>query len=388
MRIVGSILATGALAFVGFFSLIFLALSGEVLFYPYFIPIMFGLLILFSNLAIWGQWKKKWFIWSLVSFLVISFLSVTGFEVNENRLEASKIMSKQDVNLSEYEPFQASSKAVKLKETSSFTITDNIPRLDGSTALYPVYAGFVQAVYPKRDYNPYDYDKSSESGQVVSTQTAHAFERLLAGNTDIIFVPKPSNKYMELAKEKGKELKLTPIGKEAFVFFVHAENPIHSLTVEQIQGIYSGKLKSWKELGGSNDVVEAYQRPEESGSQQALIRFMGDQPIMKPETEKVAAGMGGIMNQVAEYQNKKNAIGFSFRYFSEEMVQNGKIRNLAVNGIQPTKQSIRDGSYPITVEIYAVTAGTTNPNVEPFIQWILSEQGQRIIEETGYVGVK
>lgn len=386
MKIIGSILATGALGFAGVFSFIMMALEGKIHFYPYFIFIIVGLSILFVNLAIWGQWKKKWFKISLLSFIAISVLSVGVNEVNEKRIKDSKIMSKQDVDLIEYEPFKPNSKAAKLKEKSSFTLKDNTPKLDGSTALYPMYAGFVQAVYPERKYDP--YDASPYSGQVVSTQTANAYERLLAGDADIIFVPKPSKKYLELAKERGKKLKMTPIGKEAFVFFVNAENPVKSLTVEQIQKIYTGEIKNWKDVGGSNKEVEAYQRPEESGSQQALIRFMGDKSILKPETEKVALGMGEIIVQAAEYQNKENAIGFSFRYFSEEMVKNGNIRNLAVNGIQPTKETIRDGSYPITMEFYAVTAGTKNPNVEPFIQWILSKQGQTIIEETGYVRIK
>ena len=202
-----------------------------------------------------------------------------------------------------------------------------------------MYAGFVQAVYPKREYAPYD-------SEVMSTQTSNAYERLLSGEVDMIFVPQPSKKYMELAKENGKELKMTPIGKEAFVFFVNGSNKVNSLTVEQIQEIYSGNIKNWKEVGGTDNLIEAFQRPEESGSQQALIRFMENKTIMKPTTERVAAGMGGIMNQVAEYQNKENAIGFSFRYFSEQMVHNGKIRNLAINGIAPTKETIRDGLIP------------------------------------------
>lgn len=379
MRIIGSILVTGVLTVIGFYAMLFAAFSGHGQFYMPFVITVAVLAAIFSNLAIWGLGKNKWFKRSFVSFICLGLISVGIFEINQKRVESLKILTRQDVDLHEYTPNRQGTKTIILQEESTFKIKENLPRLDGSTALYPVYAGFAQAVYPKREYDPYQ-------SEVMSTQTSHAYERLLAGEADIIFVPQPSKKYLE-SKERGKELNMTPIGKEAFVFFVNAENPVDTLTVEQVQGIYSGKIRNWKEVGGTNDVIEAFQRPEESGSQQALIRFMGNKTIMKPSSERVAAGMGGIMDQVAEYQNKENAIGFSFRYFSEEMVQNGKIRNLALNGVAPTKETIRNGSYPATMEIYAVTAGSENPHIEPFIHWILSKQGQTIIEGTGYVSI-
>jgi phosphate transport system substrate-binding protein len=381
MRIVGSILVIGALAITGFYAMLFAAFSGHGQFYMPFVITVAVLVAIFSNLAIWGQGKKKWFKMSFVSFISLSLISVSIFEINQQRVESLKILTKQDVNLHEYTPNRPGTKTVILREESTFRIQENLPRLDGSTALYPVYAGFVQAVDPEREYDPYH-------SEVMSTQTSNAYERLLAGDVDMIFVPQPSKKYMELAKERGRELKMTPVGKEAFVFFVNADNKVNTLTVEQVQGIYSGNIRKWKEIGGTDDFIEAFQRPEESGSQQALIRFMGNKTIMKPTTERVAAGMGGMMDQVAEYQNKENAIGFSFRYFSEEMVHNGKIRNLAIDGVAPTKETIRNGSYPATMEFYVVTAGSENPHIEPFVNWILSKQGQTIIEETGYVSIQ
>ena len=118
-------------------------------------------------------------------------------------------------------------------------------------------------------------------------------------------------------------------------------------------------------------------------------------PLMEPEKEDRIAGMGGIITQVAGYRNHKNAIGFSFRFYSTEMVENEQIRLLALNGVAPTKDTIREGSYPISSNFFAVTAspiGEPAPeeqdaDLRAFIDWILSEQGQEIIERTGYVGV-
>ena len=117
---------------------------------------------------------------------------------------------------------------------------------------------------------------------------------------------------------------------------------------------------------------------------------------MEPETEDRIAGMGGIIEQVASYRNYKNAIGFSFRFYSTEMVQSGDIRLLSLNGVAPTRETIRDGSYPIASEFYAVTAapiGAPPPQAQDkdlgaFLDWILSPQGQAIVDQTGYVSVR
>ena len=67
------------------------------------------------------------------------------------------------------------------------------------------------------------------------------------------------------------------------------------------------------------------------------------------------------------------------------MSPNDNIKLLAVNGIEPTPENIRSGVYPFTVDVYAVTAGSGNANTEKLINWILSEQGQKLIELCGYV---
>jgi len=106
-----------------------------------------------------------------------------------------------------------------------------------------------------------------------------------------------------------------------------------------------------------------------------------------PPKEDVVSGMGGIIAKTAEYRNHRNAIGFSFRFFAEEMVSNGNIRLLAIDGVYPTRETIADGTYHLASEFYAVTANTVNPNVERFIEWILSPQGQSLVEKTGYTPI-
>jgi phosphate transport system substrate-binding protein len=283
-----------------------------------------------------------------------------------------------------YEPFRDFTREnnllAKLDGESSLKIIDNLPILDGATALYPVYASFVQAVYPEAEYRYSDE-------LVLCSTTNGAYENLLEGEVDIIFCAGPSDKQVKQFNDKGLNLKLIPIGKEAFVFFVNKENPVDNVTVENIRGIYSGKIRNWNKLNGKFQNIRAFQRPENSGSQTMLEKMMGNIPVIKPRKENVSYGMGGIINQVADYRNFSNAIGYSFLFYSTEMVKNDHIKLLAINGVFPSRETIRDQSYPFSYYFYAITVEgiEQNENTELFIEWILSEQGQELIQKTGYL---
>ena len=304
-------------------------------------------------------------------------------------------MDDRDLLLWQYEPFAPDTKAASLVEPSTLILSeDALLRLDGATALYPVYAGFVQAVYPQGEYPRYTATEDGY-GLVTCSGTVDAYQRLIQGDADVIFAAAPSQEQLDMAAQAGVELHLTPIGREAFVFFVNSKNPVEGLTVEEIQGIYTGQITNWSQLGGKNQSIRPFQRQDNSGSQSALLRLMEGLPLIEPEQEDRVGDMGGIIRDVADYRNYANAIGFSFRFYASEMEANDQIRLLALDDVAPTKETIRDGSYPISDSFYAVTAAPTgqpdpresDPQLDAFLRWILSEQGQRIIEASGYVGI-
>jgi len=293
--------------------------------------------------------------------------------------------------LYDYDPLQEDNLLAHTQDPSTLTLSGELPRMDGATALYPVYAAFADAVYPDGALEDAVYTTDSwgwmeENSLLRCSTTSEAYKALAAGEADIIFVAAPSDAQMENAKAMGEEMLFTPIGKEGFVFFVNSQNPVDNLSAEQLRGIYSGKYTNWKDFGANLGKIRAFQRDEGSGSQSTLVRFMGKTPLMTPCIEEIIDGMGGVIHRVADYKNYKNAIGYSFRFYSTEMVKNNQIKLLCINGVAPTVENIANGSYPITGDFYAVTlASNQNPNVNLLIEWILSEQGQELIEKTGYV---
>lgn len=325
-----------------------------------------------------GNRKKALPVWAvIISFYLLAVsASIGSYEYNES----ITIDTSPNINLDEYLPFDENSKIARLDHEASLKLTGQLPKIDGAAALFPVYSAFVNATYPET--------VELWDGTFEYNNTVTGYEFLADKMTDIFIGVYPSQEQLDYAKEQGTEFVFTPIGKEAFVFFVSADNPIESLTTKQIQGIYAGEITNWSEVGGNNEEIAAFQRNQGSGSQSMLERFMGEKKIMEAPTEQINDLMSGIISEVAsDYKNKSNSIGFSFRFYVEGIIKNPDIKMIAVDGIAPTAENVRNEKYPIITPLYAVTyEGQTNENVEKLLQWILSEEGQEIIEKTGYVG--
>ncbi|WP_314259105.1 PstS family phosphate ABC transporter substrate-binding protein [Cardiobacterium hominis] len=272
--------------------------------------------------------RKTCLAWlAILSGAGVAVLYPLGHELYREYLHSISVPA--EINQWQYNPQDADNKLAKLDVPATLTLQAPYPKLDGSTALYPIYAAFAQATYPLKAGEYY-------SDYVDLSKTGEAYERLFAGQVDIIFVPAPSKAHQAKARELGIELHLTPIGKEAFVFFVNAKNPVDGLSVAQIRQIYSGSLTNWREVGGRDQRIRAFQRPENSGSQTALQKIMGDTPLQAAPREDVAAGMGGIINRVSDYYNFSDAIGYSFLFYSTQMTAKKEIKLLQIDGIPPT----------------------------------------------------
>ena len=277
-------------------------------------------------------------------------------------------MQKMSVEVGNYVPFTGSANV--FSEDGAKKLEGDIPVIDGAAALLPVYAGFVQSIYPEDSviFNGEDYDAKSA---MHYTNTRGAYKDIVDGNADIIICAQPSDEQLAYAKEKGVELELVPIGSDAFVFIVNANNPVSDITIDQIKGIYSGKITNWRELGGKNVPIAAMRRNKNSGSQTALEKIMGDIPI-KPDYTALFG----------------SPIGFSFRYYVTGMLAEGGVKILTINGVAPTTETIADGTYPVSGNLYAVyRKGETNENVYKAVDFMLSPEGQKIVEKSGYIPI-
>ncbi|MDR3279383.1 MAG: substrate-binding domain-containing protein, partial [Synergistaceae bacterium] len=244
---------------------------------------------------------------------------------------------------------------------------------------YPLYGAIALSIYK-------GLDGQTAGDYVVCTSIG--YERLSDGEIDIFFGARPSKAQVETAAAKSVEFRLMPIGREAFVFFVNSDNPVDNLSVEQIRDIYRKKISNWRAVGGRNKRIMPFQRPEDSGSQAVMtIRVMEGEKLPTPLIEEHSGTIlsSGPRYSVAEYRNYSSAIGYSFRFFAGGKKPNDNIKLIAIDGVEPTPANIRNGRYPFTADIYAVTTGDESANTRKLIDWILSEQGQNFVEQCGYV---
>ena len=381
-KIIMKIILTLAVPFVSFFYLmilIILSLNTGIKVHDVLEVISVLIVPAFLVSVIWVEKRKKLLkIWGAI---VAVFVLAIGINIGIDQYDKSiTINTTPNIAVNEYLPFKDESKIVTLEKEASLKLTEDLPVLDGAAAVFPVYSAFVNAVYPETT--------ELWDGVLEYNNTVGGYKLLGEKQTDIFFGAYPSEEQIAEANAEGTEFVYTPIGYDAFVFFVHKDNPIDNLTTEQVQGIYSGEITNWSEVGGKNEKISAYQRNEGSGSQSMLIRFMDGKEIMEAPTEMVDDLMVGIVERVSDYRSKSNSIGFSFRYYLEGIIKNPDIKLLSIDGIAPTVENNKNGSYPITASLYVVTyEGNDNENVGKLIDWILSEEGQEIIEKTGYVGI-
>ncbi|MBR2068085.1 MAG: substrate-binding domain-containing protein [Solobacterium sp.] len=265
---------------------------------------------------------------------------------------------------------------------------EDMPILDGAEACYPLYSAVAKALYKDiahieskaHEEDPY------QNGKIVHFyNSVVGYYDLIHGDTDMMFGASPSQAQELYAKEVNKNIVRTPIGREAFVFFVEEDNPIDGLSSDELRAIYHGDITNWKELGGKDEEILAFQRPEDSGSQVVMKHFMQDISLKEPLSYEKVDAMVGVIKEVKQYHNEAGALGYSFHYFLTGLQQEKNVKILKVDGVYPSVETIADGSYPICIPLICATVeGNPNPYVNQVLEFLLSKQGQDLIQKVGY----
>lgn len=318
----------------------------------------------------------------LIFFCAVFFLALNLFlyvtvtrRLGNNYSGATQLKM---VDVSKFLPFEEDSLLARTGASIHFSEGDDLPVLDGAAALVPVYASVIDNIYPEgcvtyeggsfSDDNKYGENFADDSAMKYQN-TIRGFDAVVDGSVDLFFTAHPSEEQMNTAKEKGVELEIVPVGLEAFVFFVNKNNPVDGLSADQIRRIYRGEITNWKEVGGPAKAINPLTRIKGSGSQTMMDKFMEND--IHP-SKNVFSILGA-------------SIGYSFRYYLSGMVADNNVKMLAIDGVFPDSENIKNGSYPLTVNFYVVyRKDNTNENVKKLVDWLLSEEGKRMIEACGY----
>lgn len=225
----------------------------------------------------------------------------------------------------------------------------------------------------------------------ISTSTHDAYTNLVEGKCDLNLAARaPSDDELALAKKKGVRLELRPIARDALVFIVNHRNSVKSITRQELVEIYQGKLRSWAQLGGAATNIVPLWRERNSGSRELFDALIAKgQRLAEPawNADLFSNSMAGPFNRVT---HDVNSLGYSVYYYEHFMALSPYTRTVAIDGIEPSAESIASGKYPLTADVYAAYRAGEPPNSPGMIllAWLLSAEGQAVVRESGYVPVK
>lgn len=182
-------------------------------------------------------------------------------------------------------------------------------------------------------------------------------------------------------EEKNENLKETQIAIDGIVVITNKENGVKDLTMDQVKDIYTGKIKNWKEVGGKDSDIVVVSREDGSGTREGFETIVGFDAEELVDTALISDGSGNIKTTVA---GNKDSIGYiSLGYIDDE------INSLKISGVEPTVDNVKSGKYNLKRPFLLVNKpDALTENGQKFIDYILSDEGQKIVEEHGFVSIK
>jgi len=243
--------------------------------------------------------------------------------------------------------------------------------LEGSTTVLPI-AQKAAEVYMKKYPSSNITVKGGGSGIGISS--------LIEGLCDIANASRAvKEKELNNAAKKNRELKAHIIAMDGIVIIVHPSNQINDINKEALQKIFTGKIKNWKVLGGGDKKIIAVSRDSSSGTFEFFTEYVLDKKRTRADAIMQASNQG-VLNFVA---NTEGAIG----YIGHGYV-NDKVKALKYEGIESTKDNILKNKYKLARPLYMYSLKNANPDVLKFIDFIKGQEGQAIVEETGFIPLK
>jgi len=183
----------------------------------------------------------------------------------------------------------------------------------------------------------------------------------------------------ELRPAEVAGLTQTIVARDGIAVIVHAQNPVHALTLTQLRAIYAGTIRNWREVGGVDASITVITREEGSGTRDTFQEVVMGAGRTIAREALVTAYSGGLRKMVAE---DPQAIGYVT--FSQ---LNARVHAVALDGVMPTEQSIREGSYRLQRPFLFLSKGALSGGAERFLRFVLSPRGQEIARAEGLAPV-
>ena len=222
--------------------------------------------------------------------------------------------------------------------------------------------------------------------------THGAYTNLLEGKSDVIIASRDiSRNEKAAADELGVELETAPLAIDALVFIVNPKNSVKNLTADQIRKIYTGEITNWKEVGGVDHAITPYIRNADSGSQEKMETLVMDGLTMIDGTYMYEIIGSQMASPYLQIEGDEYGIGYTPFFYCTAMVRDlMRVNMLSIDGVTPSKESLRNNKYPFVSSIYAAVRKTEDHNSMAYklYQFLFTKKGADMIDESGYIAMR
>jgi phosphate transport system substrate-binding protein len=222
--------------------------------------------------------------------------------------------------------------------------------------------------------------------QVTGGGSGTGISALINGTTDICEASRAMKdvEKKQVADKSGAPPVELPVAKDGLSVYVHESNPLTELTMAQLKAIFTGKVTSWKEVGGPDSKIIPYSRENSSGTYVFFKEHVLENADYTPRAQNMP-GTAAVVNAVAK---EKFSIGYGGAAYAKG-IKVLKIKKEATSaGIAPSDKTIQDGSYPLSRPLFFYTRTKPSADIKAFTDWVLSKEGQAIVTKVGYFPIK
>jgi len=222
--------------------------------------------------------------------------------------------------------------------------------------------------------------------QVTGGGSGTGLAALINGTTDIAMSSRPiqHSEKERLRRQHSQGPVELPVARDGITFYVHESNPVHSLTVAQLRAIYQGDITRWKDVGGDDAPIVVYSRENSSGT----YLFVRDELLGGEDFTERALTLPGTAAVVHAVTQERHGIGYGGAAYARGVRVLEVKRDAQSAPIPPTEENIRDGTYPLSRDLFFYLPEEATGTTRAFLDYVLSPEGQKIVTEAGYFPVK
>lgn len=266
---------------------------------------------------------------------------------------------------------------ISLLATSIFVSAQTRLTVKGSDTVLPL---------SQKEAETYMKKNSGSSITVVGGGSGVGISALMDGTTDIAMSSRKMKMDEKLKlQEAGRAFKEVTIAQDALAVIVNPSNSVSKLTREQIEGIYTGKIKNWKEVGGADMQIIVYARETSSGT----YEFFKENVLNRKNYASSCLNMPATGAIVQSVSQTKGAIGYIGIAYMDKAVKDIAVSyDKGKTFVMASVENAKNKTYPIVRPLFYYYPTTKEKIVKPFVDYVLSAEGQAVVEKVGYITLK